>query len=199
VTIPSMSTTPEIAAVLEAAHMRAPYVCKSEAACGVPHSHDMAVFSDATQLEHFPVPAPFTIQEFHNHGAVIFKIYVLGGEWFVHPGPSLPDASATAELTPFNSQQLKLNTDPAAAEMRQKSLVMLKENKKTLVDSIVAAVAQKFGLGLFGLDLLLSSVSGKMYIVDANYFPGYSGVAQFHDKLTDFIKSRAREKQNINT
>jgi len=38
-----------------------------------------------------------------------------------------------------------------------------------------------------------------MYIVDANYFPGYSGVAQFHDKLTDFIKSRAREKQNINT
>ena len=97
---------------LQAAGMRPPFLCKPEAACGVRHSHDMAVFSDSRQLEQYTVPAPFTIQEFLNHGGVVFKIYVLGDTWFADSRESLPDAHATTPLTPFNSQSLKA----AAAE-----------------------------------------------------------------------------------
>ena len=98
VTIPANSSTPNITAALQAAGLCAPFLCKSEAACGVSYSHDMAVFSDARQLEQYAVPPPFTIQEFRNHAAVVLKIYVLGAQWFVHPGPSIADTEATTDL-----------------------------------------------------------------------------------------------------
>ena len=122
VTIPARSRTQDIVAALDAAGMRAPYLCKTEAACGVPYSHEMAVFSEANQLEEFTVPGPWTIQEFQNHGGVIYKVYVLGDEWFVDVRPSLVDTDASTSLKVFNSQKLSESEDIAAPPLRDKDL-----------------------------------------------------------------------------
>jgi len=44
------------------------------------------------------------------------------------------------------------------------------------VTAIASAIAETLNLTLFGFDLLRDSESGQLYIVDLNYFPGYSGV-----------------------
>lgn len=121
-TIPAKSRSQDIAAALNAAGMRAPYLCKTEAACGVPHSHEMAIFSEASQLHEFTVPGPFTVQEFQNHGGVIYKVYVLGREWFVDARPSLIDTDASTTLKIFNSQKLSESEDIAAPPLEDKDL-----------------------------------------------------------------------------
>ena len=53
------------------------------------------------------------------------------------------------------------------------------------------AVGKKLGLRLFGFDLLVCSRTNKMYIVDVNYFPSYSGVEGFNKMLSLFIRKVA--------
>jgi inositol-1,3,4-trisphosphate 5/6-kinase/inositol-tetrakisphosphate 1-kinase len=192
VTILDNSTVPETEAAIRAADMHAPFLCKPEAACGKAYSHDMAVFSSAEQLAGFAVPPPFTIQEFRNHGGVVLKVYVLGPHWFVYPGPSIADTEATTGLRAFNSQELK-HTAGAGEEARQAALDALKA-RRSLVDALVAGVGKKLGLSLFGVDILLEAAPGnRVYVVDVNYFPGYAGVEDMHNKLADHIISRAKE------
>ncbi len=53
------------------------------------------------------------------------------------------------------------------------------------------AVGQKLGLRLFGFDLLVCARTDKMYIVDVNYFPSYSGVEGFNKMLSLLIRKVA--------
>ena len=52
-------------------------------------------------------------------------------------------------------------------------------------------MGQKLGLRLFGFDLLVCARTDKMYIVDVNYFPSYSGVEGFNKMLSLLIRKVA--------
>ena len=47
------------------------------------------------------------------------------------------------------------------------------------------------GLSLFGYDVLVEEGSGKAYIVDINYMPGYAGFDEFHEVLCDMLATSA--------
>lgn len=67
--------------ICRAAGLHAPYIIKPVVACGLHNSHQMAlVLADSAlqQLQPLDIPTPAVVQEFVNHGGVVFKVYALG-------------------------------------------------------------------------------------------------------------------------
>jgi inositol-1,3,4-trisphosphate 5/6-kinase/inositol-tetrakisphosphate 1-kinase len=60
--------------------MRGPFIVKPVVACGVSHSHSMALVLQPAALASLQgqLPLPALVQEFVNHGGTQFKVYVLG-------------------------------------------------------------------------------------------------------------------------
>ncbi|GIL42891.1 hypothetical protein Vafri_730 [Volvox africanus] len=58
-----------------------PYIVKPVVACGTSDSHCMALVMLPEALEGLRIPLPAVVQEFVNHDAVIFKVYVAGDKW----------------------------------------------------------------------------------------------------------------------
>lgn len=62
------------------AGLAGPFIVKPLVACGVSHSHSMALVLQPGALHelHDRLPLPAVVQEFVNHGGVQWKVYVLG-------------------------------------------------------------------------------------------------------------------------
>jgi len=74
---------------VKASSLQFPLICKPIEACGTPNSHSMviAVSPDGLEL----VNSPCVIQEYRDHSASFFKVYVIDEEVMVYQRPSLPD------------------------------------------------------------------------------------------------------------
>jgi hypothetical protein len=62
--------------------LRPPYIVKPRVACGVAHSHSMALVLSTGGLQQLQgqVPLPALVQEFVNHGGQQYKVYVMGDQ-----------------------------------------------------------------------------------------------------------------------
>lgn len=174
--------------------LRAPCIVKPVAACGVPESHRMAiVYPDSTfDWKAIKVPMPAIIQEYINHNATVFKVYVAGEKVFVEQRESLPNVSNSPPpkthddlIFYFDSLQrtksehqsctatfndsLSLEVDNVKAD--QKNWTVDKEYKE-----LASILKNEFQLELFGFDVIFDCQHGKAAIIDLNYFPSYSSV-----------------------
>ncbi|GLI69055.1 hypothetical protein VaNZ11_013597, partial [Volvox africanus] len=81
-----------------------PYIVKPVVACGTSDSHCMALVMLPEALEGLQIPLPAVVQEFVNHDAVIFKVYVAGDKVFHTVRPSIPnvphDRAEVLQLAP---------------------------------------------------------------------------------------------------
>eukprot|EP00271_Cylindrocystis_brebissonii_P009617 TRINITY_DN2464_c0_g1_i1.p1 TRINITY_DN2464_c0_g1~~TRINITY_DN2464_c0_g1_i1.p1 ORF type:complete len:537 (-),score=121.55 TRINITY_DN2464_c0_g1_i1:362-1972(-) len=75
--------------VLEQGGLRLPLVAKPASANGNDSAHELALVLSEKGLAH--VELPTVVQEFVNHGGVLFKLYVLGDYVMVAKRQSLPD------------------------------------------------------------------------------------------------------------
>ncbi|CAG7661073.1 unnamed protein product, partial [Allacma fusca] len=57
----------------------------------------------------------------------------------------------------------------------------------------VREIHKALGLGLFGVDVVVDSSSGRLAIIDVNSFPGYDGIENFPGKLAAFVRSELDE------
>ena len=87
--------------------LRAPMIAKPLIAAGTKASHSLLVVLNndfATSVEY-----PCILQEYVNHNAEWFKVYVLGDHISVHQRPSLPDlprdATTNKSVVAFDSQR----------------------------------------------------------------------------------------------
>lgn len=71
-----------------------PCFIKPVLACGNVEAHAMAVLLNRDGLRNLSVPSPALIQEYINHGGVLWKVYVAGSDIFVIRRRSLPDLPA---------------------------------------------------------------------------------------------------------
>jgi len=60
------------------------------------------------------------------------------------------------------------------------------------IDSIVKYLSNNLGLTLIGFDIISCSETGTFYIIDANYFPGYTGVEDCPKKLLDLLMKKLK-------
>jgi len=175
---------------------RAPCIVKPVAACGVPESHRMAiVYPDSTfDWKAIKVPMPAIIQEYINHNATVFKVYVAGEMVFVEQRESLPNLSNsplpnTRDDCIFHFDSLQrtkpeclpqscaaaLNDSPSSeneiVKPDQKNWAVDKEYRK-----LASILKYEFQLELFGFDVIFDCQHGRAAIIDLNYFPSYNSV-----------------------
>ncbi|KAL5224012.1 hypothetical protein ABZP36_010651 [Zizania latifolia] len=194
--IPSQVVVYDAAALADSgllAALRFPIIAKPLVADGTAKSHKMSLVYHREGLH--KLRPPLVLQEFVNHGGVIFKVYVVGGHVTCVKRRSLPDVSkeiledTTAEGSVSFSQVSNLPTERTAKEyyedMRLEDAIM---PPTAFINELAGGLRRALGLQLFNFDMIRDVRAGDRYLViDINYFPGYAKMPGYETVLTDFF------------
>mmetsp|Transcript_42986 Transcript_42986/g.103933 ORF Transcript_42986/g.103933 Transcript_42986/m.103933 type:complete len:789 (-) Transcript_42986:145-2511(-) len=181
-----------------------PVIVKPLIAAGTKQSHSMLVaLQDSAILK---LPCKSIAQEYVNHNATLYKVYVLGDFVSVFDRPSLPNlpddvsSRATTDLVKFDSQRPypSMNDFGLDAGMATaKKEVSVEPRVKVTADEvrpIVDVLKKAFGLEMFGFDVLHGE-DGEFLVVDVNYFPSYKEVKDFPFLLARYLTQRVLEQR----
>ncbi|CAL9060946.1 unnamed protein product [Musa banksii] len=167
-----------------------PVIAKPLVADGSAKSHKMSLVFHRDAL--LKLKPPLVLQEFVNHGGVIFKVYVVGDYVQCVKRKSLPDVSEEklecSEGSVTFSQVSNMTTqDPTEVEY----YMHLNEPEMppmSFLTEIARGLRQTMGLRLFNFDVIRDVKIGNRYLViDINYFPGYAKMPSYEKILTDFF------------
>ncbi|GMN40247.1 hypothetical protein TIFTF001_009465 [Ficus carica] len=148
------------------------YVAKPLVADGSAKSHELSLAYDRYSLQ--KLEPPLVLQEFVNHGGVLFKVYVVGEAIKVVRRFSLPDVtkrelSKTAGVHRFPRVSCAAasaddaDLDPGVAELPP----------RPLLERLAKGLRRRLGLRLFNLDIIREhGTRDQFYVIDINYFPG---------------------------
>lgn len=170
-----------------------PVIAKPMVADGSATSHAMFLLFNTCGLH--KLNPPMVLQEFVNHGGVIFKVYVAGKYIKCVRRKSLPDVhedqvSSTEEPLPF-SQISNLISGATLDENVAKAELPPEE----FIADVANGLREGLGLRLFNFDVIKDSKAGNhYYVIDINYFPGYAKMPGFESVLTNFLLDLRHEK-----
>eukprot|EP00742_Colponemidia_sp_Colp-10_P006857 GILJ01007350.1.p1 GENE.GILJ01007350.1~~GILJ01007350.1.p1 ORF type:complete len:588 (+),score=100.10 GILJ01007350.1:3-1766(+) len=171
-----------------------PVIVKTVEACGSSCAHEMAVIFNGLGVEDVmkTLPFPLMFQEYVNHSATLYKVYVLGDLVHLMVRPSIPDAppaflesahlSAQPVLTAFNSQKAFPTGFESASESTLNQVPTPNSTESInseAVRRIAAAISECMGLTIFGFDLIIEARSGDYLLIDVNYFPSFRELDNF--------------------
>jgi inositol-1,3,4-trisphosphate 5/6-kinase/inositol-tetrakisphosphate 1-kinase len=170
-------------------------VCKATQASGSISSHLHTIAWDVKSLLSFEqsrLDEEFIIQEYVNHDATLFKVYVLRGLSFTVSRASLRNLPKPPvdgpPMTPiqFDSQKWK---DSFPENLTADDGGRASPPEDSEVQGISYALTELLGLTMFGFDLIRNADTRRYSVVDVNYFPDYRGVPEFHSLLLNhFVK-----------
>ena len=139
---------------------------------------------------------PCVAQNFINHDARLFKVFVVKDKYTVIERPSLKNFgpggttytldvyeyhfrdnhfSSFSEFPTVNFDSHEISKPDSSSSLTQMDDGSTSEHgmpKKTILDLIVNEVRTKLGLTLFGIDIIIEKGSGRYAIIDMNVFPG---------------------------
>ncbi|CAN6311762.1 unnamed protein product [Urochloa humidicola] len=202
--IPSQVVVYDAAALADSgllAALRFPLIAKPLVADGTAKSHKMSLVYHREGLA--KLRPPLVLQEFVNHGGVIFKVYVVGGHVTCVKRRSLPDVSpgddASAQGSVSFSQVSNLPNERTAEEYYgEKSLEDAVMPPAAFVNQIAAGLRRALGLQLFNFDMIRDVRAGDRYLViDINYFPGYAKMPGYETVLTDFFWEMVHKDDDV--
>ncbi|MCD7457073.1 Inositol-tetrakisphosphate 1-kinase [Datura stramonium] len=179
--------------------LRFPVIAKPLIADGAANSHQMSLVLNQNGLT--KLNPPIVLQEFVNHGGIIFKVYVAGDHVKCVKRKSLTDISEE-KLNTSSSENLisfsRISNFAAENQSDGESFAELMEAAEMPPLSFVNEVANRMRdalkLHLFNFDMLRDSrIETRYLVIDVNYFPGYAKVPEFETMLTDFFVDVAHE------
>lgn len=152
-------------------------------------SHEMSLVFTFHGLK--KVKPPVVLQEFVNHGGVLFKVYVAGDHVKCVKRKSLPDflvsdsdtAAQFEDIMPFSQISNFDSGDEDDESIKEAEMPSL-----GFIHSIAKGLREASKLHLFNFDMIKDVREENRYlIIDINYFPGYAKVPGFETMLTDFF------------
>ncbi|XP_031270814.1 inositol-tetrakisphosphate 1-kinase 3 isoform X2 [Pistacia vera] len=173
--------------VVTKAGLTLPLVAKPLVADGSAKSHELSLAYDQYSLQ--KLEPPLVLQEFVNHGGVLFKVYIVGEAIKVVRRFSLPDVSKqelsrTAGVFRFPRVSCAAasaddaDLDPSVAELPP----------RPLLERLAKELRRQLGLRLFNLDIIREhGRRDHFYVIDINYFPGYGKMPEYEHIFTDFL------------
>ncbi|URD77643.1 Inositol 1, 3, 4-trisphosphate 5/6-kinase [Musa troglodytarum] len=174
---------PNLRDQLSEANLSFPIIVKPQIACGVGDAHSMALVFKFEDFKEICVPLPAILQEYVDHGSLIFKFYVLGNNVFHAVKKSMPNASflksssEQAGSKPIIFDSLK--SLPVATD-DQFSVGRLQADIQSLDVDLVKSAANwlktELDLTIFGFDVVIQEDTGDHVIVDLNYLPSFKEV-----------------------
>ncbi|KAG6553781.1 hypothetical protein Mapa_004698 [Marchantia paleacea] len=160
-----------------------PTIVKPRIACGASESHSMAIVFDLNGFRGLPVPLPATIQEYVDHGAFQYKMYVVGSKLLYSRRKSTPNASRLAAGNDGSPVILfdSLKSLPVEPDMEIPGGQMVAEDSSEFdIEAVQMAASwlrKKLGLTIIGFDIVVQAGTKDYVIVDVNYFPSFKDVA----------------------
>ncbi|XWS62176.1 hypothetical protein CRYUN_Cryun07bG0188600 [Craigia yunnanensis] len=180
--------------------LKFPVIAKPLVADGSAKSHKMALVFNHEGLN--KLKPPIVLQEFVNHGGVIFKVYVVGEYVKCVKRKSLPDVSeeklnSVEGSLPF-SQVSNLATNEKSDDKYYK-MMHLEDTElppQSFMLDIAKGLRRAMNLNLFNFDVIRDTRFGNRYlIIDINYFPGYAKMPGYERVLTDFFCDIVNRKE----
>ncbi|KAL9327341.1 hypothetical protein ACSQ67_007986 [Phaseolus vulgaris] len=188
--------------------LKFPVIAKPLVADGSAKSHKMALVFTRDVLD--KLKPPIVLQEFVNHGGVIFKVYVVGEHVRCVKRKSLPDVSeekkvgVSENLMSFSQVSNLANHDAENDNDGYYRLMHLDDTEmppNAFVVDIARGLRRALKLNLFNFDVIRDARYGNRYlIIDINYFPGYAKMPGYEAVLTQFfcdvmLKKEQEEQQ----
>ncbi|CAL9756400.1 unnamed protein product [Musa acuminata subsp. burmannicoides] len=171
--------------------LRFPVIAKPLIADGSAKSHKMSLVFCRDSLR--KLKPPLVLQEFVNHGGVIFKVFVVGDYVQCVKRKSLPDVSQEelecSEGSFTFSQVSNMTTqDPVGVDYYM-NLDKAEMPPLSFVTEIARGLRRLMGLHLFNFDMIRDLKAGGNHylVIDINYFPGYAKMPFYEKILTDFL------------
>ncbi|KAM7531006.1 hypothetical protein LguiB_034416 [Lonicera macranthoides] len=177
-----------------------PVIAKPLVADGSAKSHKMSLVFNSDGLQ--KLKPPIVLQQFVNHGGVIFKVYVVDGYVKCVKRKSLPDVTeeklASLEGCLSFSQVSNMNTNVKNNDNYCK-LMNLEDAElppQSFINAIACGLQKAMKLHLFNFDVIRDTRIGNRYlVVDINYFPGYAKMPSYETVLTDFFWDLLNKKE----
>ncbi|CAN0920877.1 Inositol-tetrakisphosphate 1-kinase 2 [Linum grandiflorum] len=161
-----------IALEVSKAGLKLPLVAKPLLVDGTAKSHQLSLAYDQFSLSE--LEPPLVLQEFVNHGGVLFKIYIMGESIKVVRRFSLPNVS-NCELEKVAGVMRFPRVSCAAASADDADLdpSVAELPPHPLLERLAKELRCQMGLSLFNIDMIREHGSKDVfYVIDINYFPG---------------------------
>ncbi|XP_018624913.1 inositol-tetrakisphosphate 1-kinase 3-like isoform X2 [Nicotiana tomentosiformis] len=172
------------------AGLRLPLVAKPLAA----KSHELSLAYDKFSLQ--MLEPPLVLQEFINHGGILFKVYIVGEAIKVVRRFSLPDVSKR-ELSknPGVFRFPRVSCAAASADEADLDPCVGELPPRPLLERLAKELRRRLGLRLFNLDIIRElGTKDRFYVIDINYFPGYGKMPEYEHIFTDFLLSLVKQR-----
>ncbi|KAG6633681.1 inositol-tetrakisphosphate 1-kinase 1-like [Carya illinoinensis] len=183
--------------------LKFPVIAKPLVADGSAKSHKMNLVFNHDGLK--ALKPPIVLQEFVNHGGVIFKVYVVGVYVRCVKRKSLPDISEenlgnVSESVLSFSQVSNIATNEKVDEKYYKMMHLddTEMPPQSFLADIADGLRRAMKLNLFNFDVIRDARFGNRYlIVDINYFPGYAKMPSYETVLTDFFLDVVNKRKEV--
>ncbi|GAB2292091.1 Inositol-tetrakisphosphate 1-kinase 3 [Dionaea muscipula] len=177
------------------AGLKLPLVAKPLLVDGSAKSHELFLAYDKSSLT--KLEPPLVLQEFVNHGGVMFKVYVVGETIKVVRRFSLPDV-CKRELSKQHGgvfQFPRVSCAAACADNVDLDPVIGELPPRPLLEQLVKELRLRVGLRLFNVDIIREHGTRDIfYVIDINYFPGYGKMPEYEHIFTDFLLGLVQNK-----
>ncbi|CAH9121723.1 unnamed protein product [Cuscuta epithymum] len=173
------------------AGLRLPLVAKPLVA----KSHDLSLAYDKVSLQ--KLEPPLVLQEFINHGGVMFKVYIVGEAIKVVRRFSLPDVGRRELLKNDGVFHFpRVSCAAASAEEADLDPRVAELPPRPLLERLAKELRRRLGLRLFNLDMIRENgTKDRYYVIDINYFPaGYGKIPEYEHIFTDFLLDLVKNK-----
>eukprot|EP00252_Welwitschia_mirabilis_P005083 TRINITY_DN15504_c0_g1_i13.p1 TRINITY_DN15504_c0_g1~~TRINITY_DN15504_c0_g1_i13.p1 ORF type:complete len:227 (-),score=50.54 TRINITY_DN15504_c0_g1_i13:414-1094(-) len=175
------------------AGLKLPLVAKPLVVDDTAKSHALSLAYDQFSLSE--LDPPLVLQEFVNHGGVLFKVYIVGDNLKVVRRFSLPDVNVSESLgygvIPFP----RVSSAAASADDADLDPCVAELPPLSLLDKLATELRRRLGLRLFNLDIIREhGTRDRYYVIDINYFPGYGKMPGYEHIFTDFLLSLVQGK-----
>ncbi|XP_033331613.2 inositol-tetrakisphosphate 1-kinase [Megalopta genalis] len=190
--------TVENISLLKKANIKFPIICKPLIALGSSDAHKMMVIFNEEELNNCQPPC--VAQEFINHNAIVYKIYIVREHYYVDERPSFKnfyeEDCTSLNTIFFNSLNIfKSGSTSKWSILSEENIPLTLKPKQEVLEKIVNEVSKLFGLILLGVDVVIENHTGRYAIIDVNVFPGYVGYPNFFEQLIGCVRQLLVEQQ----
>ncbi|CAI8587277.1 unnamed protein product [Vicia faba] len=176
------------------AGMKLPLVAKPLVVDGSAKSHELCLAYDELSLS--KLEPPLVLQEFVNHGGLLFKIYIVGETIKVVRRFSLPNVSKNELLDVDGLFRFpRVSCAAASADDADLDPNIAEHPPRPLLERLARDLRRRLGLRLFNIDMIREHGTKDMfYVIDINYFPGYGKMPEYEHIFIDFLLSLGHNK-----
>ncbi|KAH7518152.1 hypothetical protein FEM48_Zijuj09G0141400 [Ziziphus jujuba var. spinosa] len=161
------------------AGLKLPLVAKPLLVDGSAKSHELFLAYDEFSLSE--LEPPLVLQEFVNHGGILFKIFIVGETITVVRRFSLPDVT-NHELAKVDGvfRFPRVSCAAATADDAELDPSIAELPPRPLLERLVRELRLRLGIQLFNIDMIREIGSRDVFhVIDINYFPGKYQLSAF--------------------